>query len=897
MLQEENHTNNDPVKSYTAQEQDLLASTATGEELYHFYNSWGNELYNIDKDYEAAERRYRQAIQHHPDAFISYSNLGLALQKLGKPGDAVEAFRKSIEIADRLHQKNDAAWEHLCVEMGARGEWKKAEELILGHNVANLHISRFYNAWGNHLHNAGADYAAAEHKYRKAISYNPDSFIDYKNLGLALQMQNKSAEAIAAFRQSIDIAGQQHEKNDYAWEYIAVESGKAGDWENGEKEITSNNVAPQNISRFYNAWGNSLFITKKDYKAAEEKYIKATEFNPDSYVDYRNLGLSLQAQKKYTESIASFRKAGEVYKKVVANGAAKSQHESDYVDALSDWGSSLIPLGELEEAKQKFNECININPGYAGAYENLAFIMHKEKKYDESLAYLNKALQYNPDSTWAYFRKALIHEERKQYNSAIASYERVLEKDPSDAFAQHNIANIYWTLGSYKKGKEKWNDTVRLYKRWMTEKRGIDNDDNFYFYYGWILNEIFGSKEEARSILKIGLAADSKNHKILYALATLYKQVSDEDNAERAQMLWQSREYLVEARNIIQNKLIAAEITDVSLLTDMVQLLLESNDFHFATILLYNRDDIHTPLKKKFSEVLELLEERSPDSALVKALIGIYHSRMEDYKKAAVYFKQSLAYNEDDITIWSNLAETYLNQQLFELAYKEYSKILQKAECHVESLIGLGECCIRSAEKDDPDLYDAALRHFNKALDLSRTGEGSKVLHNKEKSALLYSRGFVTVQIYESRKDSSATLLIKALSDFKESYKLDKDRYKAKIACDKIKQRLSLLSSKRTTEKFGPGLIFFLSLFVFVTIQVLFFKSYFFSQKAIIDFTAYSLFTFGSIVFMIAALYLPNVLKLKVAGIELEKSSIDLIAVSGNLGISRDVVMSANSFS
>ena len=774
----------------------------------------------------------------------------------------------------------------------AANAFEARENELLNNKASGEELYHFYNSWGNNLYNIAKDFVAAEQKYRRAIHHFPDAYISYTNLGLALQMQNKSQEAVEAFKKSIAVAETRQEKNDSAREYLAIENGKAGNWESGEKELVQSNVAGNNLSRFYNAWGNWLYIEKRDYKAAEEKYTKAIDHNPDSYVDHRNLGLALQQQKKIAQSIESFRKAIETYNKVKNVGSNKPIGEDEYIDAISDWGSSLIQLNELEEARQKFETCVRVNPGYVSAYENLAFIAHKEKKYDEAIEYLKSALQYNPGSSWAYFRKGLIHEERKQFNNAIASYEKVLEIDPSDAFAQHNIANIFWTLGMYKKGREKWTDTVRLYKQWMQEKRNTENEDNFYFYYGWILSEIFGSKEEAISILKIGLDTDTKNHKILFALATLYRQVSDDENAERAQTLWQSREYLIEARNIIQNKLIASEITDVALLTDMVQLLLESNDFRFTTVLLYNKDDVKSPLKKKFTDVLELLEEKSPDSALVKSLIGIYHTRMEDYKNAAVYFRQSLSYNGEDITVWSNLAETYLNQNLFEQAFKEYSKILQKAECHVESLIGLGECCIRSAEKEDPDLYDAAIRHFNKALDLSRTGEGSKVLHNKEKSALLYSHGFVTVQIYENRKDSSSTFLIKALNDFKESYRLDKNRYKAKIACDKIKQRLNILSSKRATEKFGPGIIFFLSLFVFVCIQVLFFKSYFLSQKVMIDFTAYSLFTFGSIVFMIAALYLPNVLKLKVAGIELEKSSIDLISVSGDLGISRDVIAS-----
>jgi hypothetical protein len=49
----------------------------------------------------------------------------------------------------------------------------------------------------------------------------------------------------------------------------------------------------------------------------------------------------------------------------------------------------------------------------------------------------------------------------------------------------------------------------------------------------------------------------------------------------------------------------------------------------------------------------------------------------------------------------------------------------------------------------------------------------------------------------------------------------------------------------------------------------------------------YALLTFGSLIFMVAGLYLPQILKLKVAGIELEKSSVNQITISGTLGISK----------
>ena len=50
-------------------------------------------------------------------------------------------------------------------------------------------------------------------------------------------------------------------------------------------------------------------------------------------------------------------------------------------------------------------------------------------------------------------------------------------------------------------------------------------------------------------------------------------------------------------------------------------------------------------------------------------------------------------------------------------------------------------------------------------------------------------------------------------------------------------------------------------------------------------FVHYLATTFSSLVFMIVGLYLPQIMKLKVAGIELEKSSTDHIRTSTSLGI------------
>ncbi len=59
------------------------------------------------------------------------------------------------------------------------------------------------------------------------------------------------------------------------------------------------------------------------------------------------------------------------------------------------------------------------------------------------------------------------------------------------------------------------------------------------------------------------------------------------------------------------------------------------------------------------------------------------------------------------------------------------------------------------------------------------------------------------------------------------------------------------------------------------------------AQSSVADDRTYTALTFGSLLFMVAGLYLPKVLKLKVPGIELEKASVDQVSIPSSLGINR----------
>jgi hypothetical protein len=86
-------------------------------------------------------------------------------------------------------------------------------------------------------------------------------------------------------------------------------------------------------------------------------------------------------------------------------------------------------------------------------------------------------------------------------------------------------------------------------------------------------------------------------------------------------------------------------------------------------------------------------------------------------------------------------------------------------------------------------------------------------------------------------------------------------------------------------DRLGPLLIVLLSLTVFFFTQT----SFFFHEpiRSLKEPGYYALLSFGALIFMVAGLYLPQILKLRVAGIQLEKSAVKQITTSSTLGISK----------
>jgi len=341
------------------------------------------------------------------------------------------------------------------------------------------------------------------------------------------------------------------------------------------------------------------------------------------------------------------------------------------------------------------------------------------------------------------------------------------------------------------------------------------------------------------------------------------------------------------------------------------------------------------------------------------AKLGVINLRERQPDKAIPLLQEALKRNPDDLDVKSSLAEAYLRAEKLDDAETTYRQVLNIAPNHVQSSIGLGEVCMAMGAKDS-DRYTEGMEHFSRALETAENEKiRSKYLKKQEKAAVYYQRGYASVQLYEgfgSRKDTK--LLEAAKRDFDLCQKLNPLHQKARRAKEKVDKRLAYFSRDRLTDTIGPKTIYWMSITVFLVVQLAFFimpllnrpslvlsdkslqaaaaqaspeelksltalKNLRFSNSAdlanavkplllaanVEKVTAavlqnaervkpvenfpeleggyYALLTFGSLLFMVVGLYLPQILKLRVAGIELEKSSVDQAATGGTLGISK----------
>ena len=208
------------------------------------------------------------------------------------------------------------------------------------------------------------------------------------NLGLILQKQGRGDEAIAQWREALDI------KPNYAEAHVNLGAVLA------DRGCVDEGIA---------------------------HYRMVLSADPEQAEAHNNFGLILQRQKKVDEAIAHWQKALEL--------------RPDHAEARYNLANALVAKGRTDEAMTQYREALEVNPDYSEAHTNLGVVLAGRGRGDEAMAHYQRVLEINPKNATAQNNLGAFLAGCGRVEEAMAHYRKALEIKPDYADALVNLGN------------------------------------------------------------------------------------------------------------------------------------------------------------------------------------------------------------------------------------------------------------------------------------------------------------------------------------------------------------------------------------------------------------------------------------------------------------------------
>ena len=249
---------------------------------------------------------------------------------------------------------------------------------------------------------------------QQALVLRPDFVMARVLLGDILQRQERSEEAIAAYRK--------------------VPADSPFSW------IVSLRIADE----LQHMGDNEAALNELDRLAAER---------PDSYEPLLRKGNLLSAEERFAEAVAAYDAAVERIPEIGA----------EHWILLYRRGIALERSDQWSRAEADFKQALGLQPEQPYVMNYLAYSwVEKKQNLDEAEAMLERAVKLRPrdgyivDSLgWVYYRLG-------RYEEAVTQLERAVELRPQDPTINDHLGDAFWQVGRKHEARFQWHRALSL---------------------------------------------------------------------------------------------------------------------------------------------------------------------------------------------------------------------------------------------------------------------------------------------------------------------------------------------------------------------------------------------------------------------------------------------------
>jgi tetratricopeptide (TPR) repeat protein len=200
-------------------------------------------------------------------------------------------------------------------------------------------------------------------------------------------------------------------------------------------------------------------------------------------VTENNLGVALQAEQRFDEAAAHYRRAIAL--------------RSDYAPAYSNLGTVLRAKGQLPPAVDAYEQALRLQPAYPDAHYNLANALLDEGHPDAAAQHFEVALRSVPGSAEVHNNLGIALAAKGRRDEAAAEFEAALRVDPSSARAHRNLGDLMAAAGRGAEALDHFRRAVEL----------APDDGGLHYDYGSMLLEA-GRPADAAAEFRAALKAN-----------------------------------------------------------------------------------------------------------------------------------------------------------------------------------------------------------------------------------------------------------------------------------------------------------------------------------------------------------------------------------------------------
>jgi tetratricopeptide (TPR) repeat protein len=398
------------------------------------YLESGNRYFDKGK-YKEARIMYRDARQKDARYGPAYYRLGLVDEKLGLWAEAVQSFRRAIEL---LPQDQPDHWDSVV----------KLSEIYIGFSrdaslmsevegFCTQLLKRDPNSFDGHRLTADLDFARAAQAYGSARGE------DGRKLLAGALDEYRKADAVKPGNQGVII----QMARTLAW---------SGDYAGAEQIYRKTFENDKTFVRGYNELYD-LEIAQKKYPEGEEILKLAYRNNPTQYTFLTRLALHYFVENRRQEMIGVLDQI--------------KGHAKDYSRAYLDVGDFYYRLNDGEGAIREYREGMARDPKAKATYrKHIIEVLMQQKKAAEAEAINSEILKDNPNDSDARGLAATFLLDKGEVSKAVIELQAVATRDPNNPVPHYNLGRAHVARNEYEQARQEFQKAADLRPNYVSAR-------------------------------------------------------------------------------------------------------------------------------------------------------------------------------------------------------------------------------------------------------------------------------------------------------------------------------------------------------------------------------------------------------------------------------------------